>query len=156
CARLPLALRIAGSRLAIRPHLRLGELAGRLEDEVRRLDELTVSDLAVRGSIALSYEGLRPPARRAFRLLGRCRLADLPAWAVTTLIGTPDADEAVEELVEASLLEARGADQTGEGRYRMHDLVRLYAAELAEDTGGLRTVLSATLALADAAAARLP
>ncbi|MEQ0560257.1 BTAD domain-containing putative transcriptional regulator [Amycolatopsis sp. NEAU-NG30] len=156
CARLPLALRIAGSRLAIRPHLRLGELACRLEDEVRRLDELTVSDLAVRSSIALSYDGLRPPAQRAFRLLGRCHLADLPAWAVTTLVGEPDADEAVEELVEASLLEARGPDVTGEGRYRMHDLVRLYAAELAEDTGGLQTVLTATLALAGAAAARLP
>ncbi|MGW4058385.1 BTAD domain-containing putative transcriptional regulator [Amycolatopsis sp. NPDC004747] len=158
CARLPLALRIAGSRLAIRPHLRLGELAGRLEDEVRRLDELTVSDLAVRSSIALSYEALRPPARRAFRLLGRCRLADLPAWAVTTLVDAPDADEAVEELVEASLLEARGADATGEGRYRMHDLVRLYAAELDEPApgSGLATVLAATLALADEAAARLP
>ncbi|WP_086837945.1 AfsR/SARP family transcriptional regulator [Amycolatopsis kentuckyensis] len=156
CARLPLALRIAGSRLAIRPHLRLGELAGRLEDEVRRLDELTVSDLAVRSSIALSYEALRPPARRAFRLLGRCRLADLPAWAVTTLVDNPD--EAVEELVEASLLEARGADATGEGRYRMHDLVRLYAAELGDPapSEGLRTVLAATLALADEAAARLP
>ncbi len=156
CARLPLALRIAGSRLAIRPHLRLGELAGRLEDEVWRLDELTVSDLAVRSSIALSYEGLRPPARRAFRLLGRCRLADLPAWAVTTLVDDPD--EAVEELVEASLLEARGADATGEGRYRMHDLVRLYAAELTDPVPGegFRTVLAATLALADAAAARLP
>jgi tetratricopeptide (TPR) repeat protein len=156
CARLPLALRIAGSRLAIRPHLRLGELADRLEDEVRRLDELTVSDLAVRSSIALSHEGLRPPARRAFGLLGRCRLVDLPAWAVTTLIGEPDADEAVEELVEASLLEARGPDPTGEGRYRMHDLVRLYAAEGPPEEGGASTVLAATLALADAAAARLP
>ncbi|WP_410670418.1 BTAD domain-containing putative transcriptional regulator [Amycolatopsis sp. cmx-4-68] len=157
CARLPLALRIAGSRLAIRPHLRLGELADRLEDEVRRLDELTVSDLAVRSSIALSYEGLRPPARRAFRLLGRCRLADLPAWAVTTLVDAPDADEAVEELVEASLLEARGPDRTGEGRYRMHDLVRLYAAEGPPSAeGGASTVVAATLALADAAAARLP
>ncbi|MEV4145286.1 BTAD domain-containing putative transcriptional regulator [Amycolatopsis sp. NPDC049691] len=156
CARLPLALRIAGSRLAIRPHLRLGELADRLEDEVRRLDELTVSDLAVRSSIALSHEGLRPPARRAFRLLGRCRLVDLPSWAVTTLIGTPDADEAVEELVEASLLETRGPDPTGEGRYRMHDLVRLYAAEGPAAEGGSSTVLAATLALADAAAARLP
>ncbi|MEV6640164.1 BTAD domain-containing putative transcriptional regulator [Amycolatopsis sp. NPDC051371] len=156
CARLPLALRIAGSRLAIRPHLRLGELADRLEDEVRRLDELTVSDLAVRSSIALSHEALRPPARRAFRLLGRCRLVDLPAWAVTTLIGD-DADEAVEELVEASLLEARGPDATGEGRYRMHDLVRLYAAEGPPEQGsGASTVLAATLALADAAAARLP
>ncbi|SEF26989.1 DNA-binding transcriptional activator of the SARP family [Amycolatopsis pretoriensis] len=156
CARLPLALRIAGSRLTIRPHLRLGELADRLEDEVRRLDELTVSDLAVRSSIALSHEGLRPPARRAFGLLGRCRLTDLPAWAVTTLIGTPDADEAVEELVEASLLEARGPDATGEGRYRMHDLVRLYAAEGPAEEGGSATVLAATVALAGAAAARLP
>ncbi|SFW65924.1 AfsR/SARP family transcriptional regulator [Amycolatopsis australiensis] len=155
CAGLPLALRIAGSRLAIRPHLRVAELAGRLEDEVRRLDELTVSDLAVRGSIALSYDGLRPAARRAFRLVGRCRVADLPAWAVTTLIGA-DADEAVEELVEASLLEAHGPDATGEGRYRMHNLVRLYAAEGAAEEGGAPTVLAATLALADAAAARLP
>ncbi|MCR6481573.1 NB-ARC domain-containing protein [Amycolatopsis sp. OK19-0408] len=156
CARLPLALRIAGSRLAIRPHLRLAELADRLEDEVRRLDELTVSDLAVRSSIALSYEGLRPATRRAFRLLGRCRLADLPAWAVTTLIDAPDADEAVEELIEASLLEAHGPDPTGEGRYRMHDLVRLYAAEGPAPEGGASTVLAATFALADAAAARLP
>lgn len=157
CDHLPLALRIAGSRLAIRPHLRLAELADRLEDEVRRLDELTVSDLGVRGSIALSYDGLRPLAQRAFRLIGRCTNLDLPAWAVTALIDDPGADEAVEELVEASLLESGGPDETGEGRYRLHDLVRLYATELdAPDGGGLRTVLAATLALADTAAARLP
>ena len=157
CDHLPLALRIAGSRLAIRPHLRLAELADRLEDEVRRLDELTVSDLGVRGSIALSYDGLRPLTRRAFRLIGRCHNLDLPAWAVTALIDDPGADEAVEELVEASLLESGGPDETGEGRYRLHDLVRLYATELdAPDGGGLRTVLAATLALADTAAARLP
>jgi DNA-binding SARP family transcriptional activator/tetratricopeptide (TPR) repeat protein len=157
CDHLPLALRIAGSRLAIRPHLRLAELAGRLEDEVRRLDELTVSDLGVRGSIALSYDGLRPLTRRAFRLIGRCRNLDLPAWAVTTLIDDPGADEAVEELVEASLLEPGGPDETGEGRYRLHDLVRLYATELdAPEAGGARTAIAATLALADAAAARLP
>jgi DNA-binding SARP family transcriptional activator/tetratricopeptide (TPR) repeat protein len=157
CDHLPLALRIAGSRLAIRPHLRLAELADRLEDEVRRLDELTVSDLGVRGSIALSYDGLRPLTRRAFRLIGRCHNLDLPAWAVTALIDDPAADEAVEELVEASLLEPGGPDETGEGRYRLHDLVRLYATELdAPDGGGLRTVLAATLALADTAASRLP
>jgi DNA-binding SARP family transcriptional activator/tetratricopeptide (TPR) repeat protein len=157
CDHLPLALRIAGSRLAIRPHLRLAELAGRLEDEVRRLDELTVSDLGVRGSIALSYHGLRPRTRRAFGLIGRCHTRDLPAWAVSTLIDDPDADEAVEELVEASLLEPGDPDGTGEGRYRLHDLVRLYATELdAPEGGGVSTVVAATLALADAAAARLP
>jgi len=159
CGRLPLALRIAGSRLAIRPHLRLAELADRLEDKVRRLDELTVSDLGVRGSIALSHDGLRPLTRRAFRLIGSCRNPDLPAWAVTTLIDDPGADEAVEELVEASLLEPSGPDGTGEGRYRLHELVRLFAKELdAVDDGraGVRTTIAAALALADAAAARLP
>jgi DNA-binding SARP family transcriptional activator/tetratricopeptide (TPR) repeat protein len=159
CGRLPLALRIAGSRLAIRPNLRLAELADRLEDKVRRLDELTVSDLGVRGSIALSYDGLRAPTRRAFRLIGSCRNPDLPAWAVSTLINDPDVDGAVEELVEASLLEPSGPDGTGEGRYRLHELVRLYSRELdAVDDGseGVRTTIAAALALADTAAARLP
>ena len=159
CDNLPLALRIAGSRLAIRPHLRLAQLADRLEDEVRRLDELTVRDLGVRGSIALSYQALRPLAQRAFRLIGRCRNLDSPAWAVTTLIDDPAADEAVDELVEASLLEATGTDPTGEDRYRLHDLVRLYARELdasADSRSGVRSVLNAALALADVAASRLP
>lgn len=154
CDNLPLALRIAGSRLAIRPHLRLAQLADRLEDEVRRLDELTVRDLGVRGSIALSYKALRPLAQRAFRLIGRCRNLDSPAWAVTTLINDPAADEAVDELVEASLLQVTGKD-----RYRLHDLVRLYATELdasADSRSGVRSVLNAALALADAAASRLP
>ena len=154
CDNLPLALRIAGSRLAIRPHLRLAQLADRLEDEVRRLDELTVRDLGVRGSIALSYKALRPLAQRAFRLIGRCRNLDSPGWAITTLIDDPGADEAVDELVEASLLEV-----TGEDRYRLHDLVRLYATELdasADGRSGVRSVLNAALALADAAASRLP
>lgn len=159
CDNLPLALRIAGSRLAIRPHLRLAQLADRLEDEVRRLDELTVRDLGVRGSIALSYQALRPLARRALRLIGRCRNLDLPAWAVTTLIGDPAADEAVDELVEASLLEATGTDLAGEDRYRLHDLVRLYATELdasADSMSGVGAAIDATLALANAAAAALP
>ncbi len=154
CDNLPLALRIAGSRLAIRPHLRLAQLADRLEDEVRRLDELTVRDLGVRSSIALSYQALRPLARRALRLIGRCRNLDLPVWAVTTLIDDPAADDAVDELVEASLLEATSGD-----RYRLHDLVRLYATELdasGDNMSGVNAAIDATLALADAAAAALP
>ncbi|MFD9895016.1 ATP-binding protein, partial [Amycolatopsis sp. NPDC059027] len=199
CGFLPLALRIAGSRLAVRPQLRLGLLADRLEDEARRLDELTVSDLRVRGSIALSYAALRPAAQRAFRRLGGCRGHDLPHWAAVTLIAgtaplvtnpttvtaetgpdeqigrgpyppafgrignSDDADEAIEELIEASLLQPTGADPGGEPRYRMHDLVRVFAAEQgvkleshAERVASIRGVADAALCLADAAAARLP
>ncbi|RSN12068.1 SARP family transcriptional regulator [Streptomyces sp. WAC 05977] len=163
CGNLPLALRIAGSRLAMRPGLPLGKLAGKLEDEVSRLDELQVSDLQVRGSIALSYEALSPAARRAFRLIGRCRTLDLPAWAVSTLIDDEGADEAIDELVEASLLEATGLDPTGEQRFRVHDLVRVFATELgraletrAERVATVAKVSDAALCLADTAARRLP
>ncbi|QXV61775.1 BTAD domain-containing putative transcriptional regulator [Amycolatopsis sp. TNS106] len=163
CGNLPLALRIAGSRLAMRPGLPLGKLAGKLEDEVSRLDELQVSDLQVRGSIALSYQALSPAARRAFRLIGRCRTLDLPAWAVSTLIDDDGADEAIDELVEASLLEATGLDPTGEQRFRVHDLVRVFATELgralethAERVATVAKVSDAALCLADTAARRLP
>ncbi|EMD29870.1 AfsR/SARP family transcriptional regulator [Amycolatopsis azurea] len=166
CGNLPLALRIAGSRLAMRPGLPLGKLAGKLEDEVSRLDELQVSDLQVRGSIASSYEALSPSARRAFRLIGRCRTLDLPAWAVSALVNDSadeEADEAIDELVEASLLEATGLDPTGEQRFRMHDLVRVYATELgrgletrAERVATVAKLSDAALCLADTAARRLP
>ncbi|WP_409490456.1 BTAD domain-containing putative transcriptional regulator [Amycolatopsis sp. cmx-11-12] len=166
CGNLPLALRIAGSRLAMRPGMPLGKLAGKLEDEVSRLDELQVSDLQVRGSIALSYQALSPAARRAFRLIGRCRTLDLPAWAVSTLINDTadeEAEEAIDELVEASLLEATGLDPTGEQRFRVHDLVRVFATELgrelethAERVASVAKVSDAALCLADTAARRLP
>ena len=58
CGRLPLAVRIAGARLAARPAWTLARLAERLADEHRRLDELAAGDLEVRASIALSYRPL--------------------------------------------------------------------------------------------------
>ncbi|WP_091289771.1 AfsR/SARP family transcriptional regulator [Amycolatopsis xylanica] len=156
CGNLPLALRIAGTRLALRPHLRLSALAERLEDEVRRLDELAVSDLQVRGSIALSFEALRPVTRAAFCAIGQVRDRDLPGWALGILIDDPDADAVLEELVEASLLEPVGADRTGEPRYRMHDLIRVFAAEHATGRSSALSIVHATIALADTAARRLP
>jgi hypothetical protein len=59
CAGLPLAIRIAGARLATRRGWTVRTLAGRLRSEQRRLDELTAGDLAVRASFA----ELRQPAR---------------------------------------------------------------------------------------------
>ncbi|TQM82543.1 DNA-binding SARP family transcriptional activator [Saccharothrix saharensis] len=159
CGGLPLALRIVGARLAARPSLPLAKLADRLADERRRLDELAAGDLEVRAGLELSYEALPPDAALAFRRLGLIGASDVASWAVKALTGLADPEQPIERLVEANLLEEVGRDATGEPRYRLHDILAVYAAELVEqDDGGtraLRAYLDALTALADAACHRL-
>jgi DNA-binding SARP family transcriptional activator/tetratricopeptide (TPR) repeat protein len=137
CGNLPLALRIAATRLSLRPQLRLGELADRLADERRRLDELEVSDLRVRPGLALSYAALTGPARDLFRYIGMVDVGNHPAWSLAVLLPGPAGEAAVEELVESSLLQPAGVDACGEPRFVMHDIVRAYATELAHELIGL-------------------
>lgn len=163
CGNLPLALRIAGTRLATRPNLSLRFLADRLADEHRRLDELAVGELQVRTSLTLSYDGLSPLARKAFRRLGMLWPCSFPSWVVAALLITDDADPVIEELVETCLLASIGQDATGEPRYRQHDLLRLYGRERAEAEDTVDDRLAAeyalvrtALGLADLAARQLP
>jgi hypothetical protein len=133
CDCLPLAVRIAGSHLAARPRWSLARLAATLRDEDRRLDNLAADDVAVRDSLEVSYRGLEPACRRAFRLIGLLDAHDFPAWAAGAALGTqPEAAEAyLESLVAAKLLTVSGEDVAGQFRYGFHDLVRLYARECA-------------------------
>jgi tetratricopeptide (TPR) repeat protein/transcriptional regulator with XRE-family HTH domain len=137
CGHLPLAVRIAGARLAAKPHWRLQRMAHRLAEH-QRLDELTAGDLEVRASVGLSYDGLGETEQRAFRLLGLLEVPDFASWMLAALldISAPDAEEVADQLADAQLLDTIGEDATGQLRYRFHDLVRLYARErlLAEDT----------------------
>jgi DNA-binding SARP family transcriptional activator/tetratricopeptide (TPR) repeat protein/transcriptional regulator with XRE-family HTH domain len=136
CGYLPLALRIAGARLAARPHWRLRRLADRLGAQQRRLDELATGDLEVRASVALSYQGLGATERRAFRLLGLLEVPDFAPWMLSALLEVPaaQAEEVAERLADAQLLDTIGEDAAGQLRYRFHDLLRLYARErLAEE-----------------------
>ncbi|MFD9697486.1 BTAD domain-containing putative transcriptional regulator [Lentzea sp. NPDC059081] len=134
CGRLPLALRIAGARLASRRQLPVQVLADRLTDERRRLNELSAGDLAVRSSIALSYRALDERARTALGRMGHLGLPDFSTWVVSWLLETSEADaeKVLEVLVDAQLATLSGADAAGVLRYRLHDLVRLYARERAE------------------------
>ncbi|MGB3442413.1 MAG: AfsR/SARP family transcriptional regulator [Actinophytocola sp.] len=163
CGNLPLALRIAGTRLALRPQLRLTTLADRLEDERRRLDELSVSDLQVRAGLALSYAALTAPARATFRLIGAAASTNVPAWAITVLQDGAAGEEAVDELVESSLLQPAADDACGEPRYAIHDLVLTFARErlIADDgpavcEGAAARLLDAILAVADLLGRDLP
>ncbi|WP_411143310.1 AfsR/SARP family transcriptional regulator [Streptomyces sp. x-80] len=132
CGGLPLALRIAAARLAARPGRTLADLAARLRDERRRLDELRVGDLAVHATFRIGYEALDPELARTFRILA---LADMPSFcrgAAAVLLGgisEDEAEERVERLVDAGLLECQGTD-----RYHYHGLVKLFARRLSERT----------------------
>jgi len=135
CAGLPLAIRIAGARLATRTGWTIKTLARRLADEHRRIDEFRVGDLAIRACFQVSFATL-PAAdaggvdpARAFRLLGLWQGPSIGLAAAAALVGEPEDDvaDALEVLVDAHLLQSPAAE-----RYRCHDLLRVYAAERAE------------------------
>ncbi|MET9362360.1 BTAD domain-containing putative transcriptional regulator [Streptomyces sp. NPDC006632] len=133
CDRLPLALRIAGARLAARPHWSLRSLVGRLEDQRRRLDELSPGQGGVRAGLRLSYRDLDPAAARMYRRLGLLTVPDFAAWVGACLLDTDlwEAEDLIEQLVDAQLLEVVSGPAGAPARYRFQDLLRLYAWELA-------------------------
>lgn len=140
CGRLPLALRAAGARLAVRPRWPAGEFARRLAD--RRLDELVVGGIDVRGAFEAGYTALPPAARRAFRLLGLMERTGFALWSAAALLRLPEreADEILETLVARGMLLESEVGADGRPRYRLHDLMRVYAQEraTAEETDGER------------------
>jgi tetratricopeptide (TPR) repeat protein len=131
CGYLPLAVRIAGSKLASKRHWSLASFASRLSDERNRLSELTVGDLEVRASFALSYHGLEEPEQRLFRLLGLLDVPDFQAWIPAALVSgsLTSAERSVERLVDMQLLEVTEHAITPASRYRFHDLLRVFARE---------------------------
>ncbi|MFG2007223.1 BTAD domain-containing putative transcriptional regulator [Spirillospora sp. NPDC048911] len=134
CDGFPLAVRIVGARLAGRPTWPLAHMAGLLTDPERRLDHLVAGNTAVRALIEASYQALDERARRAFRMLALAGPHDFAPWVVGVLLDDPSAEEVVDTLVDKSLLSAAGVDQVHQPRYRLHDLLRDYAAErLADD-----------------------
>ena len=135
CAGLPLAIRICAARLATRSGWTIQAMTDRLRDVHRRLDEMRVGDLAVRASFQVSFaslpastdkQGIDPA--QAFCLLGLWQGASISSPAAAALFGIPgySAEDALEVLVDTHLLES-----VAPGRYRFHDLLRVYAAERA-------------------------
>jgi DNA-binding SARP family transcriptional activator len=136
CGGLPLAIRLAGSRLLSRPSWSVTQLAAKLADKSTRLTELATGDVAVRASFAVSYAAL-PAAManpaRVFRLLGLPHAASLSLSAVIALTGQPEHEVvmALEVLADSHMLDFPAPD-----RVHIHDLLRSYAAELAGENDG--------------------
>jgi DNA-binding SARP family transcriptional activator/tetratricopeptide (TPR) repeat protein len=139
CDYLPLALSIAGARLAAEPELTTQRLAALLSDRRARLDWLELGGIGVRTSIRTGYDlivsgttAAHAVAASAFRALGLLPIPFAGASLVNAMTGAPGevkADAALDRLARAQLVIPQG-----DGRYRMHDTVRLVAGECAEET----------------------
>ncbi|WP_269458424.1 ATP-binding protein [Micromonospora coriariae] len=127
CGYLPLAIRLAGARLAHRRGWRLGQLAEQMAAGPPALRHLAGEESTVAGAFAASYEPLPAPIRRVFRLLSLYPGNRLSPPVVAALTGLPmeEAHAALDELVDRNLVEDIDSE-----RYRLHDLVRQYSAEL--------------------------
>ncbi|MGW4408111.1 BTAD domain-containing putative transcriptional regulator [Nonomuraea sp. NPDC004702] len=132
CARLPLALRVAGARLVTRPGWTPETLAARLTEE-RRLDELRAGELDVRASLEAGYQELPDAERVLFERLGLLPAPTFTAWMAAALLMVPvsTGGDLLERLAERQLLQPEGLDIAGQERYRFHDLIRLLARERA-------------------------
>jgi DNA-binding SARP family transcriptional activator/tetratricopeptide (TPR) repeat protein len=131
CGYLALAIRLAAARLVSRPNWTVQDLAARLGDARPAVREIAVEGRSLMAAFALSYEQLPPPGQRMFRLLGLVTGPDVDLRAAASLIDLPiDAtDELLDDLADAHLIE-----EAVTGRYRMHDLLKQYAATLAVAT----------------------
>ncbi|WP_308194348.1 AfsR/SARP family transcriptional regulator [Micromonospora salmantinae] len=164
CDGLPLALRIIGARIAARPHRSLARIANRLSVEESRLDELVHDGLAVRANILLTYKNLDEMTRCLLRRLALTQTPEFPGWIAAALLDTDltTGENVLDNLVEAHLVDVVDTHGSWLPRFRMHDLVRLFAQEQLHDEDGpaeardaVQRALGGWLLLAEAAHSRL-
>jgi DNA-binding SARP family transcriptional activator len=160
CGHLPLALRIAGARLSARPHWSIQHMVERLADETRRLDELRHGDMGIRPSIVLTYQNVTEQARQLFRRLALLEVPVFSGWLSAALLDQPldVAEDILDDLIGAQLVESDGGGSGVHSQYRFHDLICVFARERlaveespAERKAALERALGALLYLAEKA-----
>ncbi|MFI6291834.1 BTAD domain-containing putative transcriptional regulator [Nonomuraea sp. NPDC050790] len=137
CGGLPLAIRVAGARLLDDPHAGLARHVALLEDEHSRLEELQAGDIAVRSSLMGSWSALaggeHERDRQAAAALSAMGLLDVPEMSARAVAALMGAGVAVAERALSRLAAAHLIDRARSGRYHLHDLVRLFAREIAPE-----------------------
>lgn len=159
CGYLPLAIAVAGARLRSHPRWTARYLADLLADAHERLDHLHADDRSVTAAIETSFHHLLPDRQRLFRLLGLHPGPEIDAYATAALAdSTPtDARRHLDAMHADHLIQ-----ETGPGRYQLHDLIRAYAMTLGtgfpptERDDALNRVLDYYLHMAAAASSHLP
>ncbi|MEU6246763.1 BTAD domain-containing putative transcriptional regulator [Glycomyces sp. NPDC047010] len=129
CGHLPLAVALAAERVRD-TGMPLPDLVEEARDGAARLDALGDGADDVRGVFAWSYRALPEREAALFRALGTAPGADLGTAAAAALTGSQGTQRLLESLVDHNLLR-----RPRPGRYELHDLLRVYAAELATAAG---------------------
>ena len=132
CGRLPLALAVVAARALTQPHLPLAGIAAEIAPAPQLLDGFGADEpqLDLRAVFSWSYRTLPAPVARLFRLLPLHPGPDVTAVAAAALAGLPAREG---RLLMRNLEQAGLVTEHRPGRFRMHDLLRAYAAELATD-----------------------
>jgi len=138
CGHMPLAIRIAAARLRHHRALHIEDLVEQLRDEHGRLDRLRDEDRNLTAVFESSYLALPEAEQQLFRRLGQVPGPDFDGYAAANLLG---ADLRTAEALLESLLDHNLLAQHASGRYRFHDLVRLYARTLRDDSPALDRLL---------------
>ncbi|MEU9828009.1 AfsR/SARP family transcriptional regulator [Micromonospora chersina] len=129
CGGLPLALALVATRTLGRPGLTLPAVAGELAGADGRLGGFGDAHADLERAFSWSYRALTPEAARLFRLLPLHPTGELSAEAAAALGGlSPRAARGLLAELGAQLLV-----EPGDGRWRMHGLLRAYAVELGEE-----------------------
>jgi tetratricopeptide (TPR) repeat protein len=129
CGRLPLALRVVAERASARPRMTMNDLADELVAERLRLDAFRGEEdelVDIRAVFSWSYRSLDTRQRLVFRFLGLHRGTEMSTAPLSVLTGMPliELKDHLAELCDVHLVEQIGPD-----RFRLHDLLRVYAVE---------------------------
>ncbi|MEV4514312.1 BTAD domain-containing putative transcriptional regulator [Dactylosporangium sp. NPDC049525] len=127
CGRLPLAVRLIAHRLQHRPRWSVSAMVERLRAADPPPIAVSAEGRSVAAAFDVSYRQLSALEQRCFRLLGLHPAGEFEVWPAAALaeVPVPQARELLDRLVEVHLLEE---DQPG--HYRLHDLMREFAATL--------------------------
>ncbi|MEU4197439.1 tetratricopeptide repeat protein [Kribbella sp. NPDC026611] len=151
CGRLPLAVRVVGANLALDHQRTLREAADALA-AADRLDSLSLPDdpaASVLPAFELSYRPLADDLKLLFGRLGLLPGTSFGVHVVASAMATHAVD--VERQL-TQLVTLNWVQPLGDGRYVLHDLVKLFARRVAgDDADAVRRVLDYYLQSADAA-----
>jgi DNA-binding SARP family transcriptional activator/tetratricopeptide (TPR) repeat protein len=145
CGRLPLAIQVIAGRFAQAGEARLDHLLEEWSQSPAWLADTGAATAEIIAAFELSYRALEPDHQRFFRRLGASPCATHSRLTAAALAGCAPG---LAETALAVLLDCHLVTQDPDGQFRLHDLVRGYAAARArrdDDLGEQKRAVSRLL-----------